>query len=100
LQNKTVTAVTAARFLSSYFQVALGSAAKKVPLFFYTLYLEGERSGGPGGGGEAEGEAIVRVSVLDVNDNVPEFLSPELMAAVPITAEYGQYITKLEVRFL
>ena len=71
-----------------------------MPLFFYTLYLEGERSGGPGGGGEAEGEAIVRVSVLDVNDNVPEFLSPELMASVPTTAEYGQYITKLEVRDL
>ena len=46
-----------------------------------------------------EGEAIVRVNVLDVNDNVPEFLSPETMAAVPTTAEYGQHIVKLEVGY-
>ena len=77
----------------------MSSSAKKVPLFFYTLYLEGE--GGPGGegSGQAEGEAIVRVNVLDVNDNVPEFLSPETMAAVPTTAEYGQHIVKLEVGY-
>ena len=45
-------------------QASTNQSSKQVPLFFYTLYIEGE-----GGGGAGEGEAIVRVSVTDVNDN-------------------------------
>ena len=66
-----------------------------MPLFFYTLYIEGEGSGAAG-----EGEAIVRVNILDINDNLPEFdnASSEISASVPTTAEYGHPVTQVQVR--
>ena len=66
-----------------------------MPLFFYTLYIEGEGSGTAG-----EGEAIVRVNILDINDNLPEFdnASSEISASVPTTAEYGHPVTQVQVR--
>ena len=68
-----------------------------MPLFFYTLYIEGE-----GGTTAGEGEAIVRVHITDANDNRPEFEvdGGELVAAVPTTAEYGHLVTKVQVGFL
>ena len=79
---------------SDVFQASTNKSSKKVPLFFYTLYIEGEGSGGAG-----EGEAIVRVNILDVNDNTPEFdnASSEITASVPTTAEYGHPVTKIQV---
>ena len=76
------------------FQASTTKSSKKVPLFFYTLYIEGE-----GGEGAGEGEVIVRVNVLDVNDHNPVFLSDsgELIASVPTTAEYGHHVTKIQV---
>ena len=68
--------------------------AKKVPLFFYTLYIEGEGEGG----GVGEGEAIVRVNILDENDNAPEFVQEVFYAAVQANAEYGHPVTVLQVR--
>ena len=67
-----------------------------MPLFFYTLYIEGE-----GGTTAGEGEAIVRVHITDANDNRPEFEveGGELVAAVPTTAEYGHLVTKVQVWF-
>ena len=67
-----------------------------MPLFFYTLYIEGE-----GGTTAGEGEAIVRVHITDANDNRPEFEvdGGELVAAVPTTAEYGHLVTKVQVGF-
>ena len=66
-----------------------------MPLFFYTLYIEGEGSGAAG-----EGEAIVRVNILDINDNTPVFdnASSEISASVPTTAEYGHPVTQVQVR--
>ena len=77
-----------------FFQASTTKSSKKVPLFFYTLYIEGEGSGGAG-----EGEAIVRVNILDVNDNAPVFdnASTEIIASVPTTAEYGHPVTKIQV---
>ena len=72
-------------------QAALSTSAKKVPLFFYTLSIDGE------GEGAAEGEVIVRVNVLDENDNNPEFLATEFHAAVQTTTEYGDSVTVLQV---
>ena len=67
-----------------------------MPLFFYTLYIEGEGSGGSG-----EGEVIVRVNINDVNDNAPQFDTAyedtELVASVPTTAQYGHHVTRIEV---
>ena len=74
------------------FQAALSSTAKKVPLFFYTLSID---SGGEGG--DVEGEVIVRVNVLDENDNRPEFVEPEFHAAVQTSTEYGDSVTVLQV---
>ena len=75
-------------------QASTNKSSKKVPLFFYTLYIEGE-----GGGGAGEGEAIVRVNILDVNDNAPVFdnAGSEITAAVPTTAEYGHPVTRAQV---
>ena len=47
-------------------QASTNKSSKQVPLFFYTLYIEGE-----GGTTAGEGEAIVRVHVTDANDNRP-----------------------------
>ena len=67
-----------------------------MPLFFYTLYIEGEGSEGSG-----EGEVIVRVNINDVNDNAPQFdetdTDSELVASVPTTAQYGHRVTRIEV---
>ena len=78
-------------------QASTNKSSKQVPLFFYTLYIEGE-----GGTTAGEGEAIVRVHITDANDNRPEFEveAGELVAAVPTTAEYGHLVTKVQVRFL
>ena len=73
------------------FQAALNDSAKKVPLFFYTLFIEGDEDG------VGEGEVIVRVNIMDENDNTPEFLQPEFHAAVPSTAEYGDPVCILQV---
>ena len=83
--------------INSSFQASTTKSSKKVPLFFYTLYIEGE-----GGTTAGEGEAIVRVHVTDANDNRPEFEveGGELVAAVPTTAEYGHLVTKVQVCFL
>jgi len=74
-------------------KASTNKSSKKVPLFFYTLYIEGEGSGAAG-----EGEAIVRVNILDINDNEPVFdnASSEITAAVPTTAEYGHPVTRLQ----
>ena len=45
-------------------QASTNKSSKQVPLFFYTLYIEGE-----GGTTAGEGEAIVRVHITDANDN-------------------------------
>ena len=77
------------------FQASTTKSSKKVPLFFYTLYIEGEGSGGSG-----EGEVIVRVNINDVNDNAPQFdaeTDTELVASVPTTAQYGHHVTRIEV---
>ena len=65
-----------------------------MPLFFYTLYIEGEGSGGSG-----EGEVIVRVNIKDVNDNPPVFRDQEteIVASVPTTAQYGHHVTRIQV---
>ena len=63
-----------------------------MPLFFYTLSID---SGGEGG--DVEGEVIVRVNVLDENDNRPEFVEPEFHAAVQTSTEYGDSVTVLQV---
>ena len=78
-------------------QASTNKSSKKVPLFFYTLYIEGEGSGSAG-----EGEAIVRVNILDINDNSPVFenASSEIIASVPTTAEYGHPVTKIQVKLL
>ena len=65
-----------------------------MPLFFYTLYIEGEGSEGSG-----EGEVIVRVNIKDVNDNPPVFEAheTEMVASVPTTAQYGHHVTRIQV---
>ena len=87
----------ALKIYKQLFQASTNKSSKKVPLFFYTLYIEGEGSGAAG-----EGEAIVRVNILDINDNEPVFdnASSEITAAVPTTAEYGHPVTRLQVILL
>ena len=55
-----------------------------------------------GNGAAGEGEAIVRVNILDVNDNAPVFenASSEIIASVPTTAEYGHPVAKIQVILL
>ena len=75
-------------------QASTTKSSKKVPLFFYTLYIEGEGSEGSG-----EGEVIVRVNIADVNDNAPRFEAEgaEIVASVPTTAQYGHHVTRIQV---
>ena len=75
-------------------QASTNKSSKQVPLFFYTLYIEGE-----GGTTAGEGEAIVRVNILDMNDNAPVFdnAGTGMSAAVPTTAEYGHPVTRAQV---
>lgn len=77
-----------------FLQASTTKSSKKVPLFFYTLYIEGEGSGGSG-----EGEVIVRVNIKDVNDNPPVFRDEEseIVASVPTTAQYGHHVTRIQV---
>ena len=63
-----------------------------MPLFFYTLYIEGQNGGNVG-----EGEVVVRVNILDENDNQPEFEEGFIHASVPTTAEYGHPVTMIKV---
>lgn len=60
-------------------------------MFFYTLFIEGDEDG------VGEGEVIVRINIMDENDNPPEFLLPEFHAAVQSSAEYGDPVLILQV---
>ena len=83
--------------LNYFNQASTTKSSKKVPLFFYTLYIEGEGSEGSG-----EGEVSVRVNIKDVNDNPPVFEAQEteIVASVPTTAQYGHHVTRIQVSVL
>ena len=86
--------ITKLNYNPNLLQASTTKSSKKVPLFFYTLYIEGEGSNDSG-----EGEVIVRVNIKDVNDNAPMFdtETDEIVASVPTTAQYGHHVTKIEV---
>ena len=69
---------------------------KKVPIFFYTLFLEGEEASD----GQGKYEATIQVDILDANDNAPEFEEAVYKAAVQSTAQYGDAVILLQVIFL
>ena len=67
-------------------------SASKVPVLFYTLYLNSGVARG------IEEEIVINVNIADKNDNAPEFLSltREIMGAVDSRAELGERIAKAE----
>ena len=64
----------------------------KVPVLFYTLYLNSGVSRG------VEEEIVVNVNIADENDNAPEFLTltREIVGSVDSRAELGERVAKVE----
>lgn len=67
-------------------------SASKVPVLFYTLYLNSGVSRG------IEEEIVINVNIADENDNAPEFLTltRDIMGSVDSRAELGERIAKVE----
>ena len=67
-------------------------SASKVPVLFYTLYLNSGVSRG------IEEEIAINVNIADENDNAPEFLTltREIVGSVDSRAELGERIAKVE----
>ena len=63
----------------------------KVPVLFYTLYLNSGVSRG------IEEEIVINVNIADENDNAPEFLTltREVVGSVDSRAELGERIAKV-----